>query len=240
MVTFFHDLSQRLQGTDGKHTNRAPSSAPHRRRRNAQLHRLLASLCAGLAIFAALQCVRLTISTQSVVIAAKSIAKGGVISADSLALRDIPYDEALRSVAHDIDEALRSVAHDIDDAVGLIAQVDIAEGSIVTSAMARASPVVPKGYTAVEVRLASSADSLTIGDTVTLSSATMFSEATPETVPDMDAVSLRELCTGAILTAKPSRNADGNTLAVFAMPPHEAATVLQAQEYSAIIAIIGS
>ena len=194
MVTFFHDLSQRLQGTDGKHTNRAPSSAPHRRRRNAQLHRLLASLCAGLAIFAALQCVRLTISTQSVVIAAKSIAKGGVISADSLALRDIPYDEA----------------------------------------------VVPKGYTAVEVRLASSADSLTIGDTVTLSSATMFSEATPETVPDMDAVSLRELCTGAILTAKPSRNADGNTLAVFAMPPHEAATVLQAQEYSAIIAIIGS
>ena len=218
MVTFFHDLSQRLQGTDGKHTNRAPSSAPHRRRRNAQLHRLLASLCAGLAIFAALQCVRLTISTQSVVIAAKSIAKGGVISADSLALRDIPYDEA----------------------VGLIAQVDIAEGSIVTSAMARASPVVPKGYTAVEVRLASSADSLTIGDTVTLSSATMFSEATPETVPDMDAVSLRELCTGAILTAKPSRNADGDTLAVFAMPPHEAATVLQAQEYSAIIAIVGS
>ena len=67
-----------------------------------------------------------------------------------------------------------------------------------------------------------------------------FSEATPETVPDMDAVSLRELCTGAILTAKPSRNADGNTLAVFAMPPHEAATVLQAQEYSAIIAIVGS
>lgn len=173
--------------------------------------------------------VRLTISTQSVVIAAKSIAKGGVISADSLALRDIPYDEALRSVAHDI-----------DDAVGLIAQVDIAEGSIVTSAMARASPIVPKGYTAVEVRLASSADSLTIGDTVTLSSATMFSEATPETVPDMDAVSLRELCTGAILTAKPSRNADGDTLAVFAMPPHEAATVLQAQEYSAIIAIVGS
>lgn len=228
MVTFFHDLSQRLQGTDGKHTNRVSSSAPHRRRRNAQLHRLLASLCAGLAIFAALQCVRWT-STQSVVIAAKSIAKGGVISADSLALRDIPYDEALRSVAHDI-----------DDAVGLIAQVDIAEGSIVTSAMARASPVVPKGYTAVEVRLASSADSLTIGDTVTLSSATMFSEATPETVPDMDAVSLRELCTGAILTAKPSRNADGDTLAVFAMPPHEAATVLQAQEYSAIIAIVGS
>lgn len=106
MVTFFHDLSQRLQGTDGKHTNCAPSSAPHRRRRNAQLHRLLASLCAGLAIFAALQCVRLTISTQSVVIAAKSIAKGGVISADSLALRDIPYDEALRSVAHDIDDAV--------------------------------------------------------------------------------------------------------------------------------------
>ena len=35
-------------------------------------------------------------------------------------------------------------------------------------------------------------------------------------------------------------DADGNTLAVFAMPPHEAATVLQAQEYSAIIAIVSS
>lgn len=229
MVTFFHDLLQRLRGMDGRQTTDGTRTAPYRRRRNARLHRLLAAVCAGLAMFAALQCVRLTISTQPVVIAAQPIAKGSVITVDSLALRDIPYDEALRSVAHDI-----------DDAVGLIAQVDIAEGSIVTSAMARASPVVPKGYTAVEVRLASSADSLTIGDTVTLSSATMFSGATPETVPDMDAVSLRELCTGAILTAKPSRNADGDTLAVFAMPPHEAATVLQAQEYSAIIAIVGS
>ena len=105
--------------------------------------------------------------------------------------------------------------------------------------MARASPVVPEGYTAIEVRLASSADNLSLGDIVTLSSATIFGEATPETSPDTDAVTLRELCSGAILTAKPSRDADGNTLAVFAMPPHEAATVLQAQEYSAIIAIIG-
>ena len=152
-----------------------------------------------------------------------------MITADSLALRDLPYDEALRNVFQDC-----------DDAVGLIAQVDVAEGGIVTSTMARASPVVPEGYTAIEVRLASSADNLSLGDIVTLSSATIFGEATPETSPDTDAVTLRELCSGAILTAKPSRDADGNTLAVFAMPPHEAATVLQAQEYSAIIAIVSS
>ena len=180
-------------------------------------------------MFAALQCVRLTISTQPVVIAAQPIAKGSVITADSLALRDLPYDKALRNVFHDC-----------DDAVGLIAQVDVAEGGIVTSTMARASPVVPEGYTAIEVRLASSADNLSLGDVVTLSSATTFGEATPGTSPDTDAVTLRELCSGAILTAKPSRDADGNTLAVFAMPPHEAATVLQAQEYGAIIAIVSS
>lgn len=118
--------------------------------------------------------------------------------------------------------------------------MDVAEGGIVTSTMARASPVVPEGYTAIEVRLASSADNLSLGDVVTLSSATIFGEATPEASPDTDTVTLRELCSGAILTAKPSRDADGNTLAVFAMPPHEATTVLQAQEYSAIIAIVSS
>lgn len=229
MVTFFHDLLQRLQDMDGRRTTDGTRTASHRRRRNARLHRLLAAVCAGLAVFAALQCVRLTISTQPVVIAAQPIAKGSVITADSLALRDLPYDEALRNVFRDC-----------DDAVGLIAQVDVAEGGIVTSTMARASPVVPEGYTAIEVRLASSADNLSLGDAVTLSSATIFGEATPEASPDTDAVTLRELCSGAILTAKPSRDADGNTLAVFAMPPHEAATVLQAQEYSAIIAIVSS
>lgn len=117
MVTFFHDLLQRLQGTDGRRTTDGTRTAPYRRRRNARLHRLLAVVCAGLAMFAALQCVRLTISTQPVVIAAQTIAKGSVITADSLALRDLPYDEALRNVFQDC-----------DDAVGLIAQVDVAEG----------------------------------------------------------------------------------------------------------------
>ena len=182
MVTFFHDLLQRLQDMDGRRTTDGTRTASHRRWRNARLHRLLAAVCAGLAVFAALQCVRLTISTQPVVIAAQPIAKGSVITADSLALRDLPYDEALRNVFHDC-----------DDAVGLIAQVDVAEGGIVTSTMARASPVVPEGYTAIEVRLASSADNLSLGDVVTLSSATIFGEATPEASPDTDAVTLREL-----------------------------------------------
>lgn len=149
----FHDLLQRLQDMDGRRTTDGTRTASHRRWRNARLHRLLAAVCAGLAVFAALQCVRLTISTQPVVIAAQPIAKGSVITADSLALRDLPYDEALRNVFHDC-----------DDAVGLIAQVDVAEGGIVTSTMARASPVVPEGYTAIEVRLASSADNLSLGD----------------------------------------------------------------------------
>ena len=138
MVTFFHDLLKRLQGMDGRRTTDGTRTAPHRRRKNARLHRLLAAVCAGLAMFAALQCVRLTISTQPVVIAAQPIAKGSVITSDSLALRDLPYDKALRNVFHDC-----------ADAVGLIAQVDVAEGGIVTSTMARASPVVSGNRSAI-------------------------------------------------------------------------------------------
>ena len=40
------------------------------------------------------------------------------------------------------------------------------------------------------------------------------------------------------MTGKPTKDAQGNTVVVFAMPPAEAAAVLQAQEYSAIIATI--
>ena len=42
----------------------------------------------------------------------------------------------------------------------------------------------------------------------------------------------------ALLTGKPAKDAQGNTIAVFAMPPNEAAVVLRVQEYSAVIATI--
>ena len=47
-----------------------------------------------------------------------------------------------------------------------------------------------------------------------------------------------DLCAEALLTGKPAKDAQGNTIAVFAMPPNEAAVVLRVQEYSAVIATI--
>ena len=49
---------------------------------------------------------------------------------------------------------------------------------------------------------------------------------------------LRTICAEALLTGKPAKDAQGNTIAVFAMPPNEAAVVLRVQEYSAVIATI--
>ena len=97
------------------------------------------------------------------------------------------------------------------------------------------------------------------GDKVTLSSATMtdaeMQSGTPNVadmpngtetpsgmandMPDggVDA-QLRTICAEALLTGKPAKDAQGNTIAVFAMPPNAAAVVLRVQEYSAVIATI--
>ena len=49
---------------------------------------------------------------------------------------------------------------------------------------------------------------------------------------------MRSYARSALLTGKPAKDAQGNTIAVFAMPPNEAAVVLRVQEYSAVIATI--
>ena len=157
------------------------------------------------------------------------------------------------------DGSLSNAFHTLDDAVGLIAQVGIGAHDVLMSGMARASPVVPQGHTSIEVRLASVAGGLIPGDKVTLSSATMtdaeMQSGTPNVadmpngtetpsgmandMPDggVDA-QLRTICAEALLTGKPAKDAQGNTIAVFAMPPNEAAVVLRVQEYSAVIATI--
>ena len=224
MMTFFHSLMDRRphsslrtstasEGRTARTTrlqrDRHGSTAAslEARRSNARLHRFLAALCAGLTVFATLQCVRAAIATQPIVVAVQNVAKGTAIT------REWP----------------------------------------------RASPVVPQGHTSIEVRLASVAGGLIPGDKVTLSSATMtdaeMQSGTPNVadmpngtetpsgmandMPDggVDA-QLRTICTEALLTGKPAKDAQGNTIAVFAMPPNEAAVVLRVQEYSAVIATI--
>lgn len=251
MMTFFHSLMDRRphsslrtstasEGRTARTTrlqrDRHGSTAAslEARRSNARLHRFLAALCAGLTVFATLQCVRATIATQPIVVAVRNVVKGTAITREDVELREAPSDGSLSNAFHTL-----------DDAVGLIAQVGIGAHDVLMSGMARASPVVPQGHTSIEVRLASVAGGLIPGDKVTLSSATMtdaeMQSGTPNVadMPDggVDA-QLRTICAEALLTGKPAKDAQGNTIAVFAMSPNEAAVVLRVQEYSAVIATI--
>lgn len=251
MMTFFHSLMDRRphsslrtstasEGRTARTTrlqrDRHGSTAAslEARRSNARLHRFLAALCAGLTVFATLQCVRSTIATQPIVVVVRNVAKGTAITREDVELREAPSDGSLSNAFHTL-----------DDAVGLIAQVGIGAHDVLMSGMARASPVVPQGHTSIEVRLASVAGGLIPGDKVTLSSATMtdaeMQSGTPNVadMPDggVDA-QLRTICAEALLTGKPAKDAQGNTIAVFAMSPNEAAVVLRVQEYSAVIATI--
>ena len=173
--------------------------------RSARLRRLLAALCAGLAVFLGLQCLRSTVETRPAVVTTQRIRRGDTITASVVAVRDIPYDAAWNNAFHTI-----------DDVTGMVAQIDIPDGGIVTATMARASPMIPQGHTAVDVRLASSIDELDVGDEVG---------------------ALRELASRATVIGKPAKDANGMATATFAMSPDEAAAVLQVQEYAAIIAV---
>ena len=251
MMTFFHSLMDRRphsslrtstasEGRTARTTrlqrDRHGSTAAslEARRSNARLHRFLAALCAGLTVFATLQCVRAAIATQPIVVAVRNVAKGTAITREDVELREAPSDGSLSNAFHTL-----------DDAVGLIAQVGIGAHDVLMSGMARASPVVPQGHTSIEVRLASVAGGLIPGDKVTLSSATMTDAEMQSGIPNVadmpdggvDA-QLRTICAEALLTGKPAKDAQGNTIAVFAMPPNEAAVVLRVQEYSAVIATI--
>lgn len=256
MMTFFHTLIERF-GTIGRAsgTSAQPLAArkiversirrdprpPNRerfsasnlsgtlagRRMSFRLRRLIAAVCAGLAMFAALQCVAMTVRTQPAVIATRAISRGNVIEADSLVVRNIARDPSLA-------DTFRS----LDDAIGKFARVDIAENSLILRSMARASPAVPQGHTIITVHLASSADELMVGDMVMLAGATLDGAAYDES-QESDTPILRELATEAVLLEAASKDSSGASTAVFAMRPEDAAAVLRAQQYSAIIAVTG-
>lgn len=214
MMTFFHSLMDRRphsslrtstasEGRTARTTrlqrDRHGSTAAslEARRSNARLHRFPAALCAGLTVFATLQCVRAAIATQPIVVAVRNVAKGTAITREDVELREAPSDGSLSNAFHTL-----------DDAVGLIAQVGIGAHDVLMSGMARASPVVPQGHTSIEVRLASVAGGLIPGDKVTLSSATMtdaeMQSGTPNVadMPDggVDA-QLRMICAEALRPA---------------------------------------
>ncbi|WP_160268233.1 SAF domain-containing protein [Bifidobacterium biavatii] len=142
---------------------RPPGASGLRRRRALRAaRRWLAALCAGVAVFAALSCMTETAETRRIVVASSDIARGSVIRGPMLQTIDVPTSAAL-------DSAIGSVGElDGDEAV---AQVDIAAGQPLFRSMVSARPTVPDGHTVVEVRLSSAPDALTVGEEVSLASA---------------------------------------------------------------------
>ncbi|WEV69042.1 SAF domain-containing protein [Bifidobacterium sp. ESL0775] len=127
------------------------------RRDMRRLRTLLAALCAGLAVFFALQSVTSSMATKSVVTAVHAIKRGHTINADDVRLVNIADSPAL-STMFTSNEAVD----------GLVAQVDIAAGSVISRPMARASPIVGHGLTVIDVRVSGSQASLIVGDKVSL------------------------------------------------------------------------
>ena len=120
MMTFFHSLMDRRphsslrtstasEGRTARTTrlqrDRHGSTAAslEARRSNARLHRFLAALCAGLTVFATLQCVRAAIATQPIVVAVRNVAKGTAITREDVELREAPSDGSLSNAFHTLD-----------------------------------------------------------------------------------------------------------------------------------------
>ncbi|WEV74357.1 SAF domain-containing protein [Bifidobacterium sp. ESL0798] len=141
------------------------------RRTMRQTRTVLAALCVGLAVFFALQSISSSVATKTAVTATRAIKRGQTIRADDL-----------KTVQIADSPALANVFGPDDDVQGLIAQVDIEIGSVISRPMARASPVIGHGLTTIDVKISGSANGLIPGDKVSL-----VGSAGCEAVPNLPA-----------------------------------------------------
>ncbi|RSX52907.1 metal ABC transporter ATPase [Bifidobacterium goeldii] len=129
-----------------------------RQRRGLALARRLAiACCAGTAVFAALQCIVAGVGTQPVVVAARAIERGAALTGSDVRIVEIPASAIWSGSLSRVDQAS-----------GQIAQVPLARGQPVLASMIALQPVIPDGYTTIDVSLASSSGELIAGDIVDL------------------------------------------------------------------------
>ncbi|WEV42296.1 SAF domain-containing protein [Bifidobacterium sp. ESL0682] len=136
-------------------TGRKPTLKQRRDMR--KLRTVSAALCAGLAVFFALQSLTSSMATKTVVATVHAIKRGHTIRSDDVHLVQVNDSPAL--------SALFTSEKAVD---GLVAQVDIDSGGIISKPMARASPVIAHGLTVIDVRVTGSQSSLIVGDNVSL------------------------------------------------------------------------
>ncbi|MCH4203481.1 MAG: SAF domain-containing protein [Bifidobacterium tibiigranuli] len=159
MTTLFHmPLPRILSRRDGQPP---PRPGLRQRRAIATLRRVLIPLLAGLAVFFALHSVASAAATQEVLVAARSLRQGTHIRPADVEMRTVPSAAAWQSAARSPSEVN-----------GRIAQIDIKPGQPLLDTMIRGSPVVPKGFTVVEARLAGASLGMRLGDEVSLAAST--------------------------------------------------------------------
>jgi hypothetical protein len=155
MTTLFHIPLPRIFG---QRSSQQPSRPSLRQRRTiATLRRVLIPLLAGLAVFFALHSVASATATQEVLVAARPLRQGTRIRPADVEMRTVPSAAAWQFAARNTAEVK-----------GRIAQIDIKPGQPLLDTMIRGSPVVPKGFTVVEARLAGASLGMRLGDEVSL------------------------------------------------------------------------
>lgn len=199
-----------------------PANSLRRRRLTHVVRRAIIAVAAGVAVFAALMCVVGAQATRTVMVAAVDIARGQTVDADMLRPAQVPVSDVGGWSWNAV----------LDDVSGLpgVAQVDIAAGQPIFGSMIRAQPVVPDGFTVIEVRLASAAGVLTAGDEIALASAVGC--ARDGTVAD-DACVLVERA----LVMREPQDATTDATTTLAMAPNDALRVMSSQEVGAIVAV---
>ncbi|MEE1296090.1 MAG: SAF domain-containing protein [Bifidobacterium sp.] len=122
----FHGLFQGLEG----------------RRRERRWRRMGAAALAGVAVWCGLQCVLSAVRTRPALVAAHALERGDVLTSDDVSVTRVTDHAAL---AHAPADPL-----EVQDKVAL---VPIADGELLLPSMVDGAPVVPEGYTVIDVRL---------------------------------------------------------------------------------------
>lgn len=202
-----------------------PANSLRRRRLTHVVRRAIIAVAAGVAVFAALMCVVGAQATRTVMVAAVDIARGQTVDADMLRPAQVPVSDVGGWSWNAV----------LDDVSGLpgVAQVDIAAGQPIFGSMIRAQPVVPDGFTVIEVRLASAAGVLTAGDEIALASAVGCARDEHDETAANDACVLVER---ALVMQEP-QDATPDAATTLAMAPNDALRVMSSQEAGAIVAV---
>ena len=190
---------------------KAPARGSLKLRRAAYtVRRLVAALCAGLAVFFGLQSVIGATATYPTLVASQLIRRGTIIAADQV--RVVQSTTAGRGLKNP------------EDAIGRIAQIPIEAGERITTHMARDAPIAAPGQAVIDVQLATASATLIPGDRISLVSAVGCERDNATCVLADDAV---------VITTQTTQ-----TPASCAMAPDDALAVLQAQETGTIIAVM--